>query len=240
MPCSRISPISGEVAVQTRAAQVCRVCVVAEVSADNLDPVRGTPTPVVPERSVFPMGVEVGRLCLGAPDNLRVPKVFRWILFDAKSLAHAAVALRGWRVLALRANTYFNPYATLAGLPREPDTFTRGGSNRFWFRPMRTISPCRYVERNALRANLVEKAQEWRWGSLWRRQFGPLSLPGDWVQRVNEPETPAELEAIRNSVVRGAPYGSVSWIEKTAKRFGLESTLRPRGRPRKSTEDLEP
>jgi len=113
------------------------------------------------------------------------------------------------------------------------------------------LTVCRYVERNALRANLVERAEEWRWGSLWRRQFGttvqrgllsegPLPLPGDWVQRVNEPETPDELEAIRNSVVRGAPYGSVSWVEKTAKRFGLESTLRPRGRPRKSTEDLEP
>jgi hypothetical protein len=27
----------------------------------------------------------------------------------------------------------------------------------------------RYVERNALRANLVERAQDWRWSSLWRR-----------------------------------------------------------------------
>lgn len=30
---------------------------------------------------------------------------------------------------------------------------------------------CRYVERNALRANLVERAEAWRWGSLhrWKR-----------------------------------------------------------------------
>ena len=104
------------------------------------------------------------------------------------------------------------------------------------------LAVCRYVERNALRANLVERAEDWRWGSLWRRQCGtavqrsllsegPLSRPHDWVQRVNEPETSGELEAIRNCVVRGAPYGSASWIEKTAKRLGLESTLRPRGRP---------
>ncbi len=27
---------------------------------------------------------------------------------------------------------------------------------------------CRYVERNALRAGLVSRAEDWRWGSLWR------------------------------------------------------------------------
>ena len=27
----------------------------------------------------------------------------------------------------------------------------------------------RYVERNALRANLMERADDWRWSSLWRR-----------------------------------------------------------------------
>ncbi len=30
----------------------------------------------------------------------------------------------------------------------------------------------RYVERNALRANLVESADAWRWSSLWRREHG--------------------------------------------------------------------
>ncbi len=28
---------------------------------------------------------------------------------------------------------------------------------------------CRYVERNALRAGLVKRAEQWRWGSLYRR-----------------------------------------------------------------------
>src|SRR5256885_16689856 len=27
----------------------------------------------------------------------------------------------------------------------------------------------RYIERNALRANLVPRAEDWRWSSLWRR-----------------------------------------------------------------------
>ena len=31
------------------------------------------------------------------------------------------------------------------------------------------LQVCRYVERNALRTNLVERAEDWRWGSLWEQ-----------------------------------------------------------------------
>ncbi len=34
------------------------------------------------------------------------------------------------------------------------------------------LTVCRYVERNALRAKLVRRAEDWRWGSLWRRLCG--------------------------------------------------------------------
>ena len=33
----------------------------------------------------------------------------------------------------------------------------------------------------------------------------------------------------------GRPYGAEAWITRIAHKFGLESTLRPRGRPRKQT-----
>ncbi len=103
----------------------------------------------------------------------------------------------------------------------------------------------RYVERNALRANLVDRAEDWRWSSLWRRAQGtaaqrgvlsrwPLSMPRDWVTLVNAPQTEAELSALRRSVVRGQPYGSKDWIQRVASLLGLESTLRSRGRPRNS------
>lgn len=103
----------------------------------------------------------------------------------------------------------------------------------------------RYVERNALRASLVERAEDWQWSSLWRRERGtvdqrrwlsawPVSRPRRWVQHVNEPQTAAELEALRRCVARGQPFGSPGWIESTATQLGLESTLRDRGRPRKS------
>ena len=43
----------------------------------------------------------------------------------------------------------------------------------------------RYVERNALRANLCETAEAWRWGSLWRRTNNvrsplPKRLAPEW------------------------------------------------------------
>ena len=106
----------------------------------------------------------------------------------------------------------------------------------------------RYVERNALRANLVARAEDWQWSSLWRRERGsadqrrwlgewPLSRPRRWVELVNEPQTDAELEALRRSVTRGQPFGSPAWIEQTAKQLGLDSTLRSRGRPRRAASD---
>jgi putative transposase len=98
----------------------------------------------------------------------------------------------------------------------------------------------RYVERNALRANLVKRAEEWRWCSAYLRQqqkatwlsVGPVPLPADWLEHVNAAQTEAELAAVRRSVARGAPYGDESWQQATAERLGLQSSLRPRGRPK--------
>jgi putative transposase len=110
------------------------------------------------------------------------------------------------------------------------------------------LTLCRYVERNALRARLVKRAEDWRWASLWsRRAKGrserpaltpwPIDRPNDWASRVNRPFGPQEEEAIRRSMQRGQPFGSPSWQVEVAARLGLESVLRPRGRPRKQRPD---
>jgi putative transposase len=105
-----------------------------------------------------------------------------------------------------------------------------------------------YVERNPLRANMVQQADAWRWSSLWHRVHdndaallddGPVPLPRGWRGHVQSPQTEAELETLRRSVVRGAPFGEASWQTRTAKRLGLQSTLRPRGRPRKTPPNPE-
>ena len=108
------------------------------------------------------------------------------------------------------------------------------------------LAVCRYVERNALRGNLVERAEHWLWGTLWQRHQRvspedypaihewPLPRPRNWTSLVNRAQTKAELDALRTSVTRGRPFGSDAWQKRTAKRLGLESTFRSRGRPRKT------
>lgn len=103
----------------------------------------------------------------------------------------------------------------------------------------------RYVERNALRANLVRRAEEWRWSSLWPGARAsaelkallsqwPLPKPRDWRSLVNKAQTEQELEAIRRSIRRGRPFGRQTWVNRVARELGLESTLRDPHRPRKA------
>ena len=110
------------------------------------------------------------------------------------------------------------------------------------------LTVARYVERNPVRAGLVERVQDWRWSSLWARGHAeaplhnllsvwPVPPPNDWQQYVNRALTQAELEAVQRSVVRGQPLGNPRWIKRTAGRLGLESTMRSRGRPRKPNSD---
>ncbi len=106
------------------------------------------------------------------------------------------------------------------------------------------LTVCRYVERNPVRADLVERAEDWRWSSLWHREKGngelselladwPVPRPAEWLDRVREPEGPNELEALRLSVARGRPFGEPAWADRIAKELGLENTFRSPGRPRK-------
>jgi putative transposase len=105
---------------------------------------------------------------------------------------------------------------------------------------------CRYVERNALRAGLVEQAEQWRWGSLWWTRHKttrsspalplcpwPIARPRDWIERVNTPLTRSEEQAMLRSIHRSQPFGAPDWQTATASRLGLESAFRPRGRPKK-------
>jgi putative transposase len=72
--------------------------------------------------------------------------------------------------------------------------------NRFWSGPLLTadhlVATCRYVERNALRARLVRRAQDWPWGSLSERLRPDRSVPvvstaflvsAAWLDYVNAP-----------------------------------------------------
>lgn len=75
------------------------------------------------------------------------------------------------------------------------------------------LAVCRYVERNALRA--------------------PRSP--QWDERVNAAVADKEMQTIRRCVNRGSPFGGKRWVDSVARRLGLETTLRRRGRPKKES-----
>ena len=104
------------------------------------------------------------------------------------------------------------------------------------------VRVCRYVERNALRAALVQRAEDWRWSSLSRpcENCSPPSLtawpiprPDNWLGLVNAPQARAELAAIRTAVKRGMPFGGASWRESLQPEDRLAHRRRP-GRPRRT------
>lgn len=104
----------------------------------------------------------------------------------------------------------------------------------------------RYLERHPVRAGLVERAQDWPWSSAAPGRKGhpvltvsPVPHSADWLRYVNEPQTEAEVECLRECIRRRRPYGDDAWTRQTAGRMGLEASLRPRGRPGKKPGQLE-
>lgn len=101
----------------------------------------------------------------------------------------------------------------------------------------------RYVERNPLRAKLVQRAEDWEWGSLWIRENGstlqknmlspwPVSPGKDYLFIVNNFQSAFEEESIRHSIIKSCPLGDAGWAKRVAEEFGIESTLRRVGRPK--------
>jgi putative transposase len=88
------------------------------------------------------------------------------------------------------------------------------------------LNVLRYVEGNAFRAGLVERAEEWQWGSVWDRPresttiLGalPFPLPDNWVEIVNTLPSPALLRRLEESLRTGKPYGSVKRVRKPSAR----------------------
>jgi len=102
------------------------------------------------------------------------------------------------------------------------------------------LTVLRYVERNPVRAGLVDRAQNWEWSSAWERcersnepllDESPVPLPPDWLSFVNEGQDRVSLTAVRNAVRLGTPLGDTTWSRTAGTTFGLRRTFRSRGRP---------
>ena len=101
------------------------------------------------------------------------------------------------------------------------------------------LRACRYVERNALRPNLSERAEEWPWGSANQRcekrdkpRLEPLQFvqPEGWVRILNER---IGDDGVREAVRQNRAIASEDWIQARLAALGLGSLRKP-GRPRKN------
>ena len=103
------------------------------------------------------------------------------------------------------------------------------------------LTVLRYIESNPMRAEIVKKSQEWRWSSLairngadkgFKISAGPVKVPERWNRLVNVLPNETDLSKLQNAVNRGCPLGNEKWVATTAQQCGLESSLKPRGRPK--------
>jgi putative transposase len=102
---------------------------------------------------------------------------------------------------------------------------------------------CRYVERNPLRASLVDRAEDWHWSSLACRNLDragtprlsewPVARPNDWSTLVNSAQTQAEIEAFHRAIRTCEPFGSEEWCRELKARCN-ERQPGQRGRRRRS------
>ncbi len=101
----------------------------------------------------------------------------------------------------------------------------------------------RYVEQNPLRAKMVKRAEDWKWGSLYRRMRGnkedkkllaklPTTLPSNYLTSVNTVLKEDDLDALRHAIKKNAPYGSEKWVSAMVSTHGMLSTQREGGRPK--------
>lgn len=106
------------------------------------------------------------------------------------------------------------------------------------------LTVMRYIEANPVHAGIVSNAGQWPWSSFAVRyatksEFelsdGPVELPNNWEHLVNKAEQTRQIELLEKSIKRGSPFGEPIWRKKTATKMGLESTMKPRGRPQKGS-----
>jgi len=111
----------------------------------------------------------------------------------------------------------------------------------------------RYVERNPVRAKMVQKAEKYRWSSaaahcglrkdsvltdrkIWRDRFEAI---GDWSAWLSAEDDVGQLDMLRTHVEKGLPCGSEGFVKRLGESIGRVLEFRPQGRPRRSDDDIK-
>ena len=109
----------------------------------------------------------------------------------------------------------------------------------------------RYVERSPVRTGKVRAAEKYRWSSAaghcglriddaltkkprWRSEFECIR---NWSAWLAEGDEPGEVTVLHRNVEKGLPCGSDRFIRKLEKKTGKALQFRPRGRPRRESDE---
>lgn len=114
------------------------------------------------------------------------------------------------------------------------------------------IACARYIERNPVRAKMVQSPCDWPWSSagihsgLDRQdplgvmklfEFVGVSM-GDWREFIESKEHPAQVKAIKEHTIKGRPLGNDHFIGNLEEKLGRVLKLKTRGRPKKEMTQL--
>jgi putative transposase len=112
-----------------------------------------------------------------------------------------------------------------------------------------TLAALRYLERNPVRAGLVQRAWDYPWSSARAHcgepdQTGLLDLgewrqripPDDWRSTLSSAAPDQELKLLRRCINTGRPLGSDSFLSKVEVLIGRRVRPLPVGRPHKNTD----
>ena len=105
---------------------------------------------------------------------------------------------------------------------------------------------CRYIERNPVRAKVVNEPSEYKWSSakantaldmeenltepIWQSHLERE----EYRRFLNQPDRKDEIERVRRSTFKGTPIGGEAFITYIAQELGLDVKTSRRGRPSKT------
>jgi len=105
------------------------------------------------------------------------------------------------------------------------------------------VAAARYVELNPVRAGLVSRAEDWRWGSARAHLLGRddglvrvaplLAMVADWSGLLNSAIPEEELRDLREHGRTGCPLGSATFVERLERAVGRRLRPGKPGRPSK-------
>ncbi len=105
-------------------------------------------------------------------------------------------------------------------------------------------SVCRYIERNPVRAHIVNEPSKYKWSSahlttmeqkegfvepIWQNN----NEKKEYLAFLLQPDNEDELEKMRRATYTGKPIGTESFLNSITKSLGIKLSIRPRGRPPK-------